>query len=109
MKFTVHICQHWDERFPVEVNARSVKQAIKKATELSKDKDFNWNNAEMSERRVMGVDDANGDEVYADDSPHLGDLLERVDRFLTGFEDDGMQEGINELIADVRKAKAAQS
>lgn len=33
-------------------------------------------------------------------------LLQRAENFIAGFEDDEMQEGVNDLLADIRKAIA---
>ena len=63
--FNIHMRRTYEERFAFTVEAASVEEALKKAYEEQEDVDFNWNNVEQSDRKVMFVEDMEGRELYS--------------------------------------------
>ena len=63
--FNIHMRRTYEERFAFTVEAASVEEALKKAYEEQEDIDFNWNNVEQSDRKVMFVEDMEGRELYS--------------------------------------------
>lgn len=83
MKYTVHIRRTWEERFPIEVSARSAKAAQKKALRIIEDdgdSQVDWSNMEETECVPIGVDDENGEPVPTEEpSPDKNEFLVFVD------------------------------
>lgn len=90
-------------------DATSPMDAARKANELVRRPDASANDI-MSRRRTAWsvVDLQAGGLRIAKSSPALLHTLDRAERFISGFEDDDRQEGVDQLLTDIRAALQGQ-